>query len=76
MINLLKEFSSLKHPEFTQIGVIKMYPEKSEEFVRISLKISKELLDHFSEHAKSQGYKRRDQAIIDLIKKELGKKNL
>lgn len=53
-----------------------MYPEKSEEFVRISLKISKELLDHFSEHAKSQGYKRRDQAIIDLIKKELGKKNL
>ncbi len=50
-----------------------MYPEKSEEFTRISLKISKELLADFSEHAKSQGYQRRDKAIIDLIKKEISK---
>lgn len=48
-----------------------MCPEKSEEFVRISLKISKELLADFSEHAKSKGYQRRDKALIDLIKKEL-----
>jgi metal-responsive CopG/Arc/MetJ family transcriptional regulator len=50
-----------------------MCPEKSEEFTRISLKIPKELLADFSEHAKSQGYQRRDKAIIDLIQKEISK---
>lgn len=50
-----------------------MKPENSEESIRISFKISKELLHDFNEYSKSKGYQRRDDAIIDLIKKELDK---
>lgn len=50
-----------------------MYPKKSEEFKRVSFKISNDLLADFSEHAKSEGYQRLENAIVDLIKKELEK---
>jgi metal-responsive CopG/Arc/MetJ family transcriptional regulator len=51
-----------------------MYPKKSEEFTRISFKISKELLADFNEYALSKNYQQLDEAIIDLIKNELKEK--
>lgn len=55
------------------IGV-DMYPKKSEEFTRISFKISNELLADFKEYALSKNYQKLDETIIDLIKKEIKEK--
>ncbi|MDP3622361.1 MAG: hypothetical protein Q8R66_00365 [Methanobacteriaceae archaeon] len=51
-----------------------MYPKKSEEFTRISFKISNELLADFKEYALSKNYQKLDETIIDLIKKEIKEK--
>jgi hypothetical protein len=56
-----------------RIGV-DMYPKKSEEFTRISFKISNELLADFKEYALSKNYQQLEEAIIDLIKREIKEK--
>lgn len=53
-----------------------MYPKKSDEFTRISFKISNELLADFKEYAHSKNYQQLDEAVIDLIKKEVKKNSL
>lgn len=50
-----------------------MYPKKSEEFTRISFKISNELLADFKEYVISKNYQKLDEAIINLIENEIKK---
>ncbi len=38
---------------------------------RISLSIEKSLLEKFEDHCKAKGYQKRNDALIDLIEKEL-----
>lgn len=47
-----------------------------EEKVRISFSISKSLLDDFDKVSKENGHQDRQRALIDLIEKEVDKKNL
>lgn len=48
-----------------------MANSNKDHYTRISVKISKKLLDEFDDYARSRNYQRRDKAIIDMIEKEL-----
>jgi len=56
-----------------KISGVTMQSSDKDDYQRISLKIPKKLLVEFEEYARSKNYQRRDNAIIDLIKKELDK---
>lgn len=46
----------------------------SDKKIRISLIIDKSLLDDFDKIEKDKGYQTRQEALIDLIKREVNKK--